>query len=131
MLSGLRRAPFWCWWIGVVWIVSFPWVGRATTPQWHRVHWIPFGDPADKLSDVVANVILFVPFGYSLADRGRKASIVRICLLAAAVSIGGEALQLYSTTRYPSATDVTCAVLGAVAGRAFRVRHNLQPNPNL
>ena len=131
MLTGLRRTPLWCWWIAVVWILSFPWVGRANTPQWQRVHWVPFKDPADKLRDVVANVALFVPFGFSLAGRQRPMTTLRICLIAAAVSISGEATQLYSTKRYPSATDVTCAVVGAVAGRAARARQALLTNPNL
>jgi glycopeptide antibiotics resistance protein len=131
MVSGLRRAPLWCWWIAVVWLVSFPWLGRATAPQWHRVHWVPFADPADKITDVLANVALFVPFGYSLARRGRQTSLLRLCVIAALVSASGEVLQLYSTDRFPSATDVTSAVLGAVAGRTLRLRHNLQPDPNL
>ena len=131
MLSRLRRTPFWCWWIVFVWIVSFPWLGRAKTPQWQRVHWVPFKDPADKWRDVVANVALFVPFGFSFAGSGRRASTLRICLVAAAVSVSGEALQLYSTNRYPSATDVTCAVFGAAAGRALRVRQGMLANPNL
>ena len=109
--------------------MSFPWLSRAATPQWQRVHWIPFKDPADKLSDVAANVALFVPFGFSLAGRGRQMTTLRICIIAAAVSISGEALQLYSTHRYPSATDVTCAVIGTVAGRA--ARQGLLANPNL
>jgi glycopeptide antibiotics resistance protein len=131
MLSGVRRAPLWCWWIAVVWLVSFPWLGRATAPQWHRVHWVPFADPADRITDVLANVALFMPFGYSLAGRGRPTSILRLCVIAALVSAGGEVLQLHSTDRYPSATDVTSAIVGALAGRSLRFRHNLQTYSNL
>ena len=131
MVGRLRRAPLWCLWIAVVWLVSFPWFGRTTTPQWHRVHWVPFTDPADKVTDVLANMALLVPFGYSLAGRGRRTSMLRLCLITALVSAGGEALQLYSTDRYPSATDVSSAVLGAVVSRTLRYRFNLQPDTNL
>jgi hypothetical protein len=67
----MRRIPVWCWWIAVVWAVSIPWVGFTATPQWDRVHWIPFTDPADKPKDLVANVALLLPFGISFA-RGRR-----------------------------------------------------------
>jgi len=131
MIERVRRAPLWCWWIAVVWLVSFPWLGRAATPQWQRVHWMPFKDPADKVTDVLANMALFVPFGYSLAGRGRQSSVVRLCVITALVSAGGEALQLYSTDRYPSATDVSSAILGAAVGRTLRYRSGLLVNPNL
>ena len=32
----------------LVWLLSLPWVGFAAMPQWSRVHWIPFTDPADR-----------------------------------------------------------------------------------
>jgi glycopeptide antibiotics resistance protein len=114
-----QRAPLWLWWILLVWVISFPWVGFATRPQWSRVHLVPFADPADRPRDVAANVALFVPFGYSYARRGPwwKAVVV-----AAFVSVTAEATQLFSTDRFPSATDVTAGLmgtaLGAVAARA-------------
>ena len=65
----MRRIPIWCWWIAVVWAVSIPWVGFTTTPEWNRVHWIPFTDPADKPRDLIANVVLLLPFGTSIMTR--------------------------------------------------------------
>jgi glycopeptide antibiotics resistance protein len=114
--------PFWCWWIPIVWIISFPWP-LTSVPQWHRVHWVPFADPADKPTDLLANVLLFVPFGYSLAGRRRgRARILQALLAAGVVSISAEALQLFSTARYPSATDVSAAMAGAAAGGWARLR---------
>jgi VanZ family protein len=116
-----RFPPLWLYWIPVVWIVSSPWVGFTPQPQWKRVHLVPFSDPADKLTDIVGNVLLFVPFGYSVAGR-RPAlrSMVFAATAAAAVSVFAEASQLFSTERYPSATDVTAAMTGATAGAAWR-----------
>jgi glycopeptide antibiotics resistance protein len=106
------RIPLWIWWIPVVWLASFP-LGLTTSPQWDRVHLIPFSDPADKVRDLAVNVLLFLPFGYSFArDRG----LAWLPLAAGLVSAAAELSQLFSTVRYPSGTDVTYAVIGAVIG---------------
>jgi glycopeptide antibiotics resistance protein len=96
----------------VVWLASFP-LGLTPTPQWDRVHLIPFTDPADKVRDLAVNMLLFLPFGYSFArDRG----LAWLLLAAGLVSAAAELSQLFSTVRYPSGTDVFYAVAGAVAG---------------
>jgi len=120
----LRRVPLWVWWIVLVWAISFPWTGFTPSPQWSRVHAIPFTDPADRPRDMLANVALFVPFGYSFA-RGRRWWIV--VLAAAVVSVSAEATQLFGTERYPSATDVTAAVVGAAAGALWRAMDRKGP----
>jgi glycopeptide antibiotics resistance protein len=101
------------WWVPVVLSMSFPWSGLVSTPQWGRVHPIPFTDPADRPRDFLANIALFLPFGYSY---GRRGSIWKTGAIAAVVSIAAEATQLFSTTRFPSATDVTAALAGAALG---------------
>jgi glycopeptide antibiotics resistance protein len=117
-----KSIPVWCWWILVVLFVSFPWFGFTRVPQWKRVHTVPFGDPADKLRDVGANVLLFVPFGYSIAGRkGALAALALSVATAALVSGAAEATQLFSTRRYPSATDIASGVLGAAGGAALRI----------
>lgn len=118
------RVPLWCWWIPVVWLVSLPWKGYTKEPQWNKVHWIPFTDPADKPRDMIANVALLVPFGYSLAGAARRRDVALALTAGAAalVSVSAEATQLFGTARYPSATDVTTAVAGALAAAAWRRR---------
>ena len=108
-----KRIPLWIWWIPLTWAISLPWSGFTVQPQWSRVHWIPFTDPADAPRDFLLNVLLFVPFGFSFA-RTRRAPLAPIA--AALVSVTAEATQLFGTVRYPSATDVTAAVIGAVMG---------------
>ncbi|MEO7407782.1 MAG: VanZ family protein [Vicinamibacterales bacterium] len=117
-----KSLPLWCWWIPVVWLLSFPWIGFTRVPQWTRVHTVPFADPADKFRDVAANILLFVPFGYSIAGRrGAIAGLVGAVAAASVVSAGAEATQLFSTKRYPSATDIACATAGALAGAMLRI----------
>ena len=121
MTSSSQHPALWVWWIPLVWAISSPWVGFTRHPQWHRVHFVPLTDPADKLRDVAANVLLFVPFGYSAARRrDAKSGFLFAIGAAAAVSLTAEASQLFSTKRYPSATDLSAAVVGAAIGAAWR-----------
>jgi len=108
-------------------LLSLPFEGATPRPQWDRINWVPFADAADGVTDVVANVLLLLPFGWSLADPRRRARLPSVLVAAAALSIGAESLQLFSTTRYPSATDVSCAVAGALVGAALRRRRD-QPS---
>jgi glycopeptide antibiotics resistance protein len=106
------RIPLWVWWIPVVLIASFP-LGLTATPQGDRIHFVPLTEPADKVADLAANILLFLPFGYSFArDRG----LAWLPLTAGLVSAFAELSQLFSTVRYPSGTDVFYAVAGALAG---------------
>ena len=85
------------------------------------MHFVPLTDPADKLRDVAANVLLFVPFGYSAAGRRNAKSGLLVAIgAAAAVSLTAEASQLFSTKRYPSATDLSAAIVGSTIGAAWR-----------
>jgi glycopeptide antibiotics resistance protein len=112
-MRRVRDVPLWVWWIPVVLIISIPWTGSTSHPQWSRVHPIPFTDPADRPRDFVANVLLFLPFGYSFGRRGRWWMAI---VAAALVSFTAESTQLYSTDRFPSATDVAAALCGSAAG---------------
>jgi glycopeptide antibiotics resistance protein len=106
------------WWIPVVWIASFP-IGLTADPQWHRISLVPFTDPADKILDLGVNLLMFIPFGYSFAAR--PGGLLRLMAAAALTSISAELLQLFSTIRYPSSTDVVYAVVGALIGAAVRL----------
>ena len=112
-----RLFSWWVFWVLIVWFVSFPWIGFTFEPQWHRIHSVPLSDPADKFRDIAANILLFLPFGFAVTRR--RAAVTGLLLtvgLAVIVSVSAEAMQLFSTKRYPSATDVVAGVLGAVAG---------------
>jgi len=112
-----RVARLWALWFSLVLFLSFPWMGFTTVPQWERVNWIPFAAPADRLRDVVLNSVLFLPLGY-VAGRRRSlvAGVALSGVMALTISVPAEATQLFSTRRFPSATDVATATLGAMAG---------------
>jgi glycopeptide antibiotics resistance protein len=122
--------PLWKWWIVVVFVLSAPWIGFDIHPHWERIHLVPFSDPADRPHDIVSNLLLFVPFGWSYAGRKRGMSgVLQGAVLGIAVSVGAEATQLFSTLRYPSATDVLMALTGTLAGDAAAALWNLRPLP--
>jgi glycopeptide antibiotics resistance protein len=107
----------WKWWVLVVAIVSGPWFGVVREPQWNRVTWIPFTGAEDKPRDVLANFLMFVPFGLSFAAGRRGLRATRHAVLAgAAVSLAVELPQLFYRLRDPSATDVLMAMCGTAAG---------------
>ena len=115
-MSDARRA-LWKWWVLVVLIISGPWFGLVRQPQWQHVNWIPFADRADKPRDLLQNVLLFVPFGWSYGSRRTKRTALAGALaLAFAISAVAESTQLFSMERYPSATDVLTALLGTALG---------------
>jgi glycopeptide antibiotics resistance protein len=112
-----RLVRWWVFWLLVVWFVSFPWIGFTAEPQWHRIHWVPFSDPADKFRDIAANILLFLPLGFAVTRRRDwRSGLLMAGVIAGLVSISAEAMQLFSTKRHPSATDVTAGIFGAVVG---------------
>jgi glycopeptide antibiotics resistance protein len=110
----------WWWWSALVVLVSAPWIGFTTEPQWDRLNLLPFGDPDDKPRDVIANVLMFVPIGYSYFKRARGWRLAATLGTAMLVSVVAEVPQLFSTLRNPSATDVAMAMVGAGLGAGCR-----------
>jgi glycopeptide antibiotics resistance protein len=107
----------WMWWVLVVILVSGPWFGVTREAQWQRVTWIPFHGFEDKPQDIVANFLLFVPFGMSFGASRRGLAGVRAAIGAAFIlSLLVEIPQLFYVLRDPSATDVLMAVCGSGAG---------------
>jgi len=66
--------------------------------------------------DIVANIVGFIPVGVVFANRGRWRGTV----MAAALSVLVEAIQLFSSARSPSLIDVTTNTVGAALGIAVR-----------
>ena len=120
MLRRIVIGFAWVVWTAVILAIVVPWNGFLDHTHWGKVGWIPFISPPIKIRDIVANVLLYLPFGYlgrrSIGGRLGTSSVV---VLAALLSFGSEATQLYSHWRFPSATDFTCNVLGAVSGTYF------------
>jgi glycopeptide antibiotics resistance protein len=111
-------------------IVTILLVLAATVPPFHALkahtHWgkvtlIPFADRYLIPRDLLANVLLFVPFGF--AGPWRHAAWGRRLAFAAAagavLSLCVEFVQVFSHVRLPTATDVATNTLGSVMGAAL------------
>ena len=110
-------------WTGLILLLVVPWLTFMNHLSWSRVVWIPFSSPDVEGWDVVANALLYVPWGYLCARLRRDPSrLWTVVALAAGLSIATEASQVYSDSRFPSATDVTCNILGAFLGAEYARR---------
>ena len=101
-------------------------VGHA---HWEYIKWIPIPTVEDLRSskylldissDIVGNVLLFLPLGYFLRRLLTSPSPIRQLLIAA--GIGGtlslciELYQVYCHNRFPSIFDVITNVTGTLIG---------------
>jgi glycopeptide antibiotics resistance protein len=126
----MRLVRLWLIWFAFVCFVSLPWIGFTPYPRWERVQWVPFSDRADRPSDFVLNAIVFLPLGFAAARRrALPSALVLAALMSVTISVTAEATQLFSTRRFPSATDVTAAVMGALGGAVSTVllAHSSKP----
>jgi VanZ family protein len=106
------RAPWLVWTLTIV-AVTVPWTDLHAHTHWENVvSTVPLTRHA--VADVIANVLLYMPFGYCGTRRGVRPAAV--CGLAGALSTVVEALQLTSHSRTPSVIDVAANALGAAAG---------------
>jgi hypothetical protein len=53
--------------IGVIALVVVPWGDFQGHTHWAKVGWIPFVSPPVRLRDMVANLLLFAPFGAAIS----------------------------------------------------------------
>lgn len=85
--------------------------------HWERVQWVPFGERQLPARQAIANVALFVPFGWGLTRMLPRRWALALALAAGALlSTSVEAAQVFAHGRYPTATDVALNVLGAGVG---------------
>ena len=80
------------------------------------MQWIPFVTPPVTVVDILVNVALYLPFGYWLTRwAGRRRAGLAVAS-AGVLSLATEWTQLYSHSRFPSLTDVTCNIIGSLLG---------------
>lgn len=100
-----------------------PWIFQGH-PHWEQVAWVPLADPSGKPWELIANVLLFVPFGYAGARALRRE--LRGALLAVALagllSLTVEGAQVFAHGRFPSATDLVANLAGAAVGAGLARR---------
>ena len=121
---------FWQFWILVILVGSGPWFGVTSTPQWDRVTWVPFTGKEDKPRDVLVNLALFVPLGWTLASRRPVGRGLLVATAAGfATSFVAESMQLFCILRDPSATDVLNNTVGSALGAAAAIGWRRRPAP--
>ena len=113
-----HRLAAWSVWAVALVAVTAPWADFQAHPNWAHVGWIPFQSPPQKRVDILANIVLYIPFGYvaAVSHRGLTRRLIVSMSTAGVLSFILETSQLFSVTRYPSATDLACDIAGAAAG---------------
>jgi len=107
------RAVLVLWFAGWA-IFGLPWTGFTPRPRFHRVSLVPF---RTRRRDQFLNFVYYVPLGIVGILMGWAPGLVA----AAAAALSGitEALQVFSTNRFPSTTDLVLNTAGAVLGIAI------------
>ena len=105
----------------LVLVAAFPWGDLEDHSHWSKIGWLPFVSPPIRLGDIGLNTLLCAPIG-GLSGRLFRRPLVGAFGLSLALSVTAEWSQVYSHTRFPSATDVTCNVAGAVLAAALSRR---------
>ena len=103
---------------GVLWVyVAIPWRSFRPSPSLQRVEWVPFaiGSPRTQ----ILNFLVFVPLGLIGTRLGWSPRTV--ALVGAGTSALTELLQLFSTRRYPSVTDLILNIAGTLTGIAVAI----------
>jgi glycopeptide antibiotics resistance protein len=103
-----------------------PWSNFVGHSHWHQVQWLPFLGHRLDWFDIIANIALFVPFGCFAGDLARTPwrtnQVCRVLGAALLLSAAVEFMQIYSHGRFPSATDISCNLLGAALGLIVMAR---------
>ena len=113
-----RHRLFLLAWTALLVAILIPWHDVTDHTHWRKVTWIPFQRPVRPF-DIVANVAVFVPFGY-LWRRSRFPGVfgraATPLVVGGLLSFVAESAQLYSHSRFPSATDFATNVIGIAVG---------------
>jgi glycopeptide antibiotics resistance protein len=109
----------------VVLIAAVPWGDFVGHSHWTRVVWVPFLTRRLRLPDIGLNLLLCAPIG-GFSGRLFRRPLLSAFGLSLLLSLAGELTQVYSHNRFPSATDVTCNVAGAVVAAAVTQRLRLR-----
>jgi VanZ family protein len=114
----------------ILWLVGWAFFGLPLTtftlhPAFHRISFSPF--QRTRRRDQVLNFAYYIPFGVATAILGWHPGFITAS--AGVLSGGTELIQIFSTDRVPSVTDVLLNVGGAIVGAAMVVflRQRIRP----
>jgi glycopeptide antibiotics resistance protein len=97
--------------------VATPWRSFRIRPSLEHVELIPFLDGSPRTQ--ILNLLVFVPLGFIGIRLGWSSRTV--ALVGSGVSALTELLQLFSTRRHPSVTDLILNTTGAMIGIALAI----------
>lgn len=117
--------------VGVLPLSNF--VGHS---HWEYIKWVPTAEQLrspyivlDLTLDVIANILLFAPFGFSYAGRSQEKQVSPFTLITLAflVSCSIELYQVYCHNRSTSLLDILDNVFGAYLGFRLGARFFERP----
>ena len=89
---------------------------RFRPPQWHHFPW-PIGPSRFEWFDFVANIFLFLPFGFLMTPLFHQpGSTWKAIIISAAASLTIESLQIITVGRYPAFGDIFTNAMGGGVG---------------
>jgi hypothetical protein len=105
-------------------------VAPASPPHAQRGYLLDIPLGLRLVADVALNVAIFIPIGWGLRraarrlDRAPRTLMLVAVILAAAFSLGMEAVQVWLPNRYSSLADVLANTIGATVGAWMESRYD-------
>ena len=112
-MSDVRKLLY-LWLFGWA-LFGFPWTSFTTTPRFSKSSLVPLR--STRRRDQLLNFFYYVPFGVIGVLSGW--SVPFTAAAAFALSAVTELVQIFSTARYPSSTDLLLNTAGAIVGIAL------------
>jgi VanZ family protein len=108
-------------------LLPFDLVPTSLEQAWAAFRRVLLSSPRRRISrsDLLANVLLFVPIGFAfagawLAGQRRRAPLIQAVVLILPVSLAAslliEFLQVFTSNRTPSSTDIAAQTIGCLMG---------------
>ncbi|HJR75327.1 MAG TPA: VanZ family protein [Nitrospiraceae bacterium] len=128
-LVRTKWPALWTAWIGIIILVGvLPLSNFVGHSHWEYIKWVPTEEQLrspsivlELIVDAVANILLFLPFGFCYARRTQEkpSSLFAVVTFALLLSCSIELYQVYCHNRNTSLLDILDNVVGAYLG--FRV----------
>jgi hypothetical protein len=90
--------------------------------HWRNVAWVPLLTGLVRPADMLANLVLYFPLGATLHWGRPNQRLWSTVTVAVVFAVGIELTQVWSHSRFPSATDAAMNVAGAVLGATWARR---------
>ena len=124
------------WTIAILMVGILPLSNFVGHSHWEYIKWLPTADQLrspfivlELIVDALANILLFLPFGFSFACRQKHPTLATVITLAFLLSCSIELYQVYCHNRSTSLLDILDNVFGAYLGFRLGVRFFEGPVP--